>query len=45
MECQTCLRVRPDQFDHEVELAGIVDLARHEIGHVGPDGQGFGSVR
>jgi hypothetical protein len=26
--------VRPDRFDHEVELIGAVDLARHTVGHI-----------
>lgn len=36
--------VRPDRFNHEVELAGAVDLARYAVGHVGPDELGFGEV-
>jgi hypothetical protein len=28
--------VRPDRFNHEVELAGAVDLARYAVGRVGP---------
>ena len=36
--------VRPDRVDHEVEFVGAIDLARHAIGHVGPDELGFGEV-
>ena len=38
------LGVRPDRFEHEVELIGAVDLARHRVGHSGPEEQGFGEV-
>ena len=37
-------RVQADRFDHEIKLAGAVDLARYAVGHVGPDEQGFGEV-
>ena len=36
--------VRPDRFDHEVEFAGAVDLARYAISHMGPDELGFAEV-
>jgi hypothetical protein len=36
--------VRPNRFDHEVEFTGTVDFARHAVGHVGPDEQGFAEV-
>jgi hypothetical protein len=36
--------VRPDRFEHEVELIGAVDLARYQVGHSGPEEQGFGEV-
>jgi hypothetical protein len=36
--------VRPDRLDHEVEFVGAVDLARHAIGHAGPDELGFSEV-
>ena len=38
------LGVRPDRFEHEVELIGAVDFARYRIGHSGPEEQGFGEV-
>ena len=37
-------RVQADRFDDEIELVGAVDLARYAVGHVGPDGLGFGKV-
>jgi hypothetical protein len=37
-------RVRPDRFDDKVEFVGAVDLARHAVGHIGPDELGFGEV-
>ena len=36
--------VRPDRFDHEVEFAGAVDLARYAVGHIGHDELGFAEV-
>jgi hypothetical protein len=36
--------VRPDRFNHEVEVIGAVDLARYAVGHSGPDELGFGEV-
>ena len=38
------LGVRPDRFEHEVELIGAVDLARYRVGHSGPEEQGFSEV-
>jgi len=38
------LGVRPDRFEHQVELIGAVDLARYRVGHSGPEEQGFGEV-
>jgi hypothetical protein len=37
-------RVQADRFDHEVKFIGAVDLARHTVGHAGPDEVGFGEV-
>jgi hypothetical protein len=36
--------VRANRLDHEIELVGAVDLARHTVGHAGPDELGFGEV-
>jgi hypothetical protein len=38
------LGVEPDRFDHEVEFVGAVDLACYQVGHSGPEEQGFGEV-
>jgi len=42
MEDRKVLGVRPDRFEHEVELIGAVDLARYRVGHSGPEERGFG---
>jgi hypothetical protein len=36
--------VRPDRFNHEVEFASAVDLARYAVGHIGHDELGFAEV-
>jgi len=37
-------RVQADRLDDEIEFIGAVDLARHAVGHIGPDELGFGGV-
>jgi hypothetical protein len=29
--------VRPDRFDHQVEFAGAVEVARYAVGHGGAE--------
>jgi hypothetical protein len=37
-------RLQADRLDDEIEFIGAVDLARHAVGHIGPDELGFGEV-
>jgi hypothetical protein len=36
--------VRRDQFDRKVVFTGLIDLARYEVGHQGPDERDFRKV-
>lgn len=38
------LGVRLDRFDHQVECAGAVDLARHAVGPIRQEAKAFGEV-